>query len=120
MSEIYDKQRRDRLSEAVGDYLTDESTSPEQFYNDLKKEVQDWVDYYKKYYDKSLKVLSYIQDELTLPEQFREILISEATDKDWEDFWHHEDKEASDFTKVWREMDKVEPLTPVTRSQRKD
>ena len=111
MSEIYDKQRRDRLSEAVGDYLTDESTSPEQFYNDLKKEVQDWVDYYKGFYEKSSQVLSYIQ---------RESLISEATDKDWEDFWHHEDKEASDFTKVWREMDKVEPLTPVTRSQRKD
>ena len=62
---------------SVGDYLTDESTSPEQFYNDLKNEVQDWVDYYKKYYDKSSKVLSYIQ---------RESLISEATDKDWEDF----------------------------------
>ena len=66
MSDIYDKQRRDRLSEdksesEFGDYLTDESTSPEQFYNDLKKEVQDWVDYYKEYYDKSSKVLSYIQ-----------------------------------------------------------
>ena len=112
MSDIYDKQRRDRLSEAVGDYLTDESTSPEQFYNDLKKEVQDWVDYYKEYYDKSSQVLSYITGRATV--------ISDATDKDWEDFWHNEDKVASDFTKVWREMDKVEPLTPVTQSQRKD
>ena len=112
MSDIYDKQRRDRLSEAVGDYLTDESISPEQFYNDLKKEVQDWVDYYKEYYDKSSQVLSYITGRATV--------ISDATDKDWEDFWHNEDKVASDFTKVWREMDKVEPLTPVTRSQRKD
>ena len=112
MSDIYDKQRRDRLSEAVGDYLTDESTSPEQFYSDLKKEVQDWVDYYKEYYDKSSQVLSYITGRATV--------ISDATDKDWEDFWHNEDKVASDFTKVWREMDKVEPLTPVTQSQRKD
>ena len=112
MSEIYDKQRRDRLSEAVGDYLTDESTSPEQFYSDLKKEVQDWVDYYKEYYDKSSQVLSYITGRATV--------ISDATDKDWEDFWHNEDKVASDFTRVWREMDKVEPLTPVTQSQRKD
>ena len=111
MSDIYDKQRRDRLSEVVGDYLTDESMSPEQFFNDLKKEVQDWVDYYKGFHDKSSKVLSYIQ---------KESLISDATDKDWEDFWHHEDKEASDFTKVWKEMDKIEPLTPVTQSQRKD
>ena len=112
MSDIYDKQRRDRLSEAVGDYLTDESTSPEQFYSDLKKEVQDWVDYYKEYYDKSSQVLSYITGRATV--------ISDATDKDWEDFWHNEDKVASDFTRVWREMDKVEPLTPVTQSQRKD
>ena len=112
MSDIYNKQRRDRLSEAVGDYLTDESTSAEQFYSDLKKEVQDWVDYYKEYYNKSSQVLSYITGKATV--------ISDATDKDWEDFWHNEDKVASDFTKVWREMDKVEPLTPATQSQRKD
>ena len=112
MSDIYNKQRRDRLSEAVGDYLTDESTSPEQFYNDLKKEVQDWVDYFKEYHEKSSQVFSYITGKATV--------ISDATDKDWEDFWHNEDKVASDFTRVWREMDKVEPLTPVTQSQRKD
>ena len=112
MSEIYNKQRRDRLSEAVGDYLTDESISPEQFYSDLKKEVQDWVDYYRGFHEKSSQVLSYITGRATV--------ISDATDKDWEDFWHNEDKVASDFTKVWREMDKVEPLTPVTQSQRKD
>ena len=112
MSEIYNKQRRDRLSEAVGDYLTDESISPEQFYSDLKKEVQDWVDYYKGFHEKSSQVLSYITGRATA--------ISDATDKDWEDFWHNEDKVASDFTKVWREMDKVEPLTPATQSQRKD
>ena len=112
MSEIYNKQRRDRLSEAVGDYLTDESISPEQFYSDLKKEVQDWVDYYKGFHEKSSQVLSYITGRATA--------ISDATDKDWEDFWHNEDKVASDFTRVWREMDKVEPLTPVTQSQRKD
>ena len=112
MSEIYNKQRRDRLSEAVGDYLTDESISPEQFYSDLKKEVQDWVDYYKGFHEKSSQVLSYITGRATA--------ISDATDKDWEDFWHNEDKVSSDFTKVWREIDKVEPLTPVTQSQRKD
>ncbi len=113
MSDIYNKQRRDRLSDAVGDYLTDESMSPEQFYNDLKEEVQDWVEYYKKYHEKSLQFLSYIQGE-------RFLAVREATDKDWEDFWHNEDKVASDFTRVWKEMDKVEPLTPVTQSQRKD
>ena len=73
-----------------------------------------------------------------------------VTEADWEDFWyapekfgtwHPEDtkngddivvnmdggvggswevKSASDFEKVWKEMDEIEPLTPVTQSQRKD
>ena len=46
--------------------------------------------------------------------------ISEATQHDWEDFWYYEDQMTSDFEKVWKEMDQIEPLTPVTQSQRKD
>ena len=29
--------------------------------------------------------------------------------------WH-----ITDFEKIWKEMDEIEPLTPVTQSQRKD
>ena len=63
--------------------------------------------------------------------------VTEATPQDWEDFWYSpeefgignmdggvggswEVKSASDFETVWREMDEIEPLTPVTQSQRKD
>ena len=76
--------------------------------------------------------------------------ISDATPQDWEDFWyapekfgawHPEDtkngddivvnmdggvggswevKSASDFETIWWNMEKIEPLTPVTQSQRKD
>ena len=76
--------------------------------------------------------------------------ISDATPQDWEDFWyapekfgawHPEDtkngddivvnmdggvggswevKSASNFETIWREMDEIEPLTPITQSQRKD
>ena len=46
--------------------------------------------------------------------------ISEATQKDWDDFWYNEDKSASEFETIWREMEKIEPLTPVTQSRRKD
>ena len=49
--------------------------------------------------------------------------ISEATQKDWDtyinDFWYGS-QDDSDFEKVWKEMDQIEPLTPVTQSQRKD
>ena len=49
--------------------------------------------------------------------------ISEATQHDWEDFWHSPEKfgtwYSTDFEKVWKEMDQIEPLTPITQSQRK-
>tara|TARA_B100001093_G_C26308573_1_gene792593 strand:- start:152 stop:280 length:129 start_codon:yes stop_codon:yes gene_type:complete len=40
-------------------------------------------------------------------------MISEATEKDWEDFWKSED-----FDRVWWEMESIEPLTPVTKIER--
>jgi hypothetical protein len=50
--------------------------------------------------------------------------ISDATPQDWEDFWYSPEKFGSwninDFEKVWKEMESIEPLTPVTQSQRKD
>ena len=36
----YYNQRRDRLSDVVGDYLTDESLTAQDFYRDLMAEVQ--------------------------------------------------------------------------------
>ena len=50
--------------------------------------------------------------------------ISEATQHDWEDFWYSSEKfgkwHITDFEKVWKEMDQIEPLTPAIQSQRKD
>ena len=40
-------------------------------------------------------------------------MISEATEKDWEDFWKSEDLQS-----VWEEMDSIEPLTPVKQTKR--
>ena len=41
-------------------------------------------------------------------------MISEATEKDWEDFWKSEDLQS-----VWEEIESIEPLTPVTKIKRK-
>ena len=50
--------------------------------------------------------------------------ISEATQHNWEDFWYAPEKFGSwyisEFESVWKEMDQIEPLTPITQSQRKD
>ena len=40
-------------------------------------------------------------------------MISSATEKDWDDFWKSEDLE-----RVWSEMESIEPLTPVTKTER--
>ena len=50
--------------------------------------------------------------------------VTEATPQDWEDFWYSPEKfgswHVSDFEDVWNEMEQIEPLTPITQSQRKD
>ena len=42
--------------------------------------------------------------------------------EDWEDFWYAPEKFGSwyvgEFEDVWNEMEKIEPLTPITQSER--
>ena len=48
--------------------------------------------------------------------------ITEATEKDWEDFWKSEDvinSYSEHLEDVWWEMESIEPLTPM-QSKRKD
>lgn len=40
-------------------------------------------------------------------------MISEATEKDWDDFWKSED-----FESIWLKMESIEPLTPVIKIER--
>ena len=50
-------------------------------------------------------------------------MISEATEKDWDDFWKSEgvvNSYSEYFEDVWLEMDSIEPLTPVTKIKRGD
>ena len=43
--------------------------------------------------------------------------------RDWEDFWYSPEAYGvwypCDFESIWKEMDSIEPLTPVNESQRK-
>ena len=53
-------------------------------------------------------------------------MISEATEKDWDDFWKSEDvvnsyseyANDSSFEDIWWEMESIEPLTPVKQTKR--
>jgi len=52
----YYNQRRDRLADIVGDYLNDENIDSRQCYEEILAEVDGWLKYHKKFYDKALKL----------------------------------------------------------------
>ena len=56
----YSKQRRDRLGDCVSDYLTDEEITPQQFYQDLLAELDDWVQYHQKAQQKYADVMDLV------------------------------------------------------------
>lgn len=52
MTTSYQTARKDRLADIIGDYVTDEDTSAEQFYNELVHEIEVWTEYHQKYLEK--------------------------------------------------------------------
>ena len=111
MDKMYDQQRRERLADVIADYLGDEEVSAEKFCTDLTEEVRDWANYHRDQLNKANKVLTHLnvdkiewshpesgvsknkEREYNMKEQSyydkraRLDAISEATDKDWTDFW---------------------------------
>lgn len=53
METTYKSARKDRLTDIIGDYITDEDTSAEEFFNDLTQELDIWIDYHRKFLEKS-------------------------------------------------------------------
>ena len=90
----YHNQRRDRLSDVVGDYLTDESLTAQDFYRDLMEEVQSWINYHEKELKRISEVKSLLKSELEYDVEDEKFLndvvtgISSATLRDWNEFWY--------------------------------
>lgn len=53
MKTTYETSRKDRLVDIIGDYMTDEDCSAEQFYNELTAELDTWIDYHRKFLEKA-------------------------------------------------------------------
>ena len=49
----YEAQRKDRMGEAIGDYLTDEKCDSRECYEEMLAEVQSWIDYHRKFLTKA-------------------------------------------------------------------
>ena len=53
----YSDQRKERLDDAVFDYLSDENVTAQQTYDDLINSIKSDAAYYKKYYEKCRDLL---------------------------------------------------------------
>ena len=63
----YAQQRRDRMGDAIGDYLTDEDVDARQAYEEILAEVQTWIDYHQKFLVKAQNLYALMQGERPLP-----------------------------------------------------
>jgi len=61
----YHKQRKDRMGDAIGDYITDEDTSARQTYEEILSEVKSWIDYHEKFLIKANALYALLQGERT-------------------------------------------------------
>ena len=76
----YSEQRKERLSDAVFDYLSDENVTADELLNDFIEVVKDTFDYYDTHAKHCKGVLNALN--VANPN------ITEATVKDWNDFWN--------------------------------
>ena len=76
----YSEQRKERLSDAVFDYLSDENITADELLNDFIEVVKDTFDYYDTHAKHCKGVLNALN--ISNPN------ITEATVKDWNDFWN--------------------------------
>ena len=66
----YREQQRERLSEAVFDYLSDENTTAEELISDFYAEVKSSFDYFDKYAKKCEKVMNTLPKKVVLADGY--------------------------------------------------
>lgn len=55
--DMYNKQRKERLTDAIHDYLDDSETSIEEFYRDLQDIITEMLIYHKSFGEKAASAL---------------------------------------------------------------
>jgi len=88
----YKKYSLEQLDNWVNDAVNCEDLTPQDIYETIIKCVDESVEYHKKYYTKSVELLSLLKgnrsvdfDYTATGEKFP--VTTEATQKDWVDFW---------------------------------
>lgn len=66
----YREQQRERLSEAIFDYLSDENTTAEELISDFYAEIKSSFDYFDKYAKKCEKVMNTLPKKVVLADGY--------------------------------------------------
>lgn len=69
----YEEQRRERLTEAIFDYIQDENASARDLYLDIRNEIESTLQYHKKYVEKCSDLLDRLNG-------FREVDLGSSED----------------------------------------
>ena len=139
--ETYKKYSLEHLETWIHDAMNLDDVSAQEIYDVIIGAITEDIDYHSTQLDRRQKLLSLLggsSSTLTefksedywssmypdIPEDTVEPVITEATPKDWKDFWYSPEEHgtwgANGFEGVWKEMDSVEPLTPVTKEQSRE
>ena len=86
----YKKYSLEQLDNWVNDAVNCEDLTPQDIYDTVVKCVEESVKYHKKYYTKSVELLSLLKGNR--PVDF------DVTDKDWENFWQEQDQISQNYT----------------------
>lgn len=59
--EVYEQSRRDRLTDCIGDYLSDENYDSFKIYNEILGEVESMIQYHKQNLEKCEQLKSLLK-----------------------------------------------------------
>ena len=79
----YKKYSLEQLDNWVHDALNCDDITSQEIYDMIVKIVDDNIEYHKKELTKSIDLLSLLKGQTSVDYE-----LNNATDKDWEDFWH--------------------------------
>jgi hypothetical protein len=80
--ELYENQRKNRLGDSIGDYLTDEDCDSRRIYEELLSEVDDWIKYHQRYLDKAVELKSLLMGNRSVTLEVSEFLSEDR----WSNF----------------------------------
>lgn len=67
----YEEQRRERLSEAIFDYIQDDNTSARELYLDIRNEIESTQQYHRTYMNKCDELMDHLNG-------FRDLSLSDS------------------------------------------